>query len=74
MQPAAHIRLVDGRVEIHALEEHLRQVGRLARCFAEPFGGGTWAEPAGRWQDQYACARFEISAESTRIDSATGWT
>jgi CRISPR-associated endonuclease/helicase Cas3 len=51
MQPAAHIRLVDGRVEIHPLEEHLREVGRLARSFAELFGGGTWAELAGLWHD-----------------------
>lgn len=51
MQPAAHIRLIDGRVEIHPLEEHLSEVARLARCFAEPFGAGTRAELAGLWHD-----------------------
>ncbi|MFZ5538953.1 MAG: CRISPR-associated endonuclease Cas3'' [Pseudomonadota bacterium] len=51
MQPAAHIRLVDGRVETHPLDEHLREVARLARRFAAPFGGGPWAELAGLWHD-----------------------
>jgi CRISPR-associated endonuclease/helicase Cas3 len=51
MQPAAHIRIVDGRVEVHPLDEHLREVGRLARSFADAFGGGSWAELAGLWHD-----------------------
>lgn len=51
MQPAAHIRVVAGRVEIHALEEHLRKVAGLARAFAERFGCGSWAELAGLWHD-----------------------
>lgn len=51
MQPAAHIRLIDGQVEIHALDEHLREVARLARGFATPFDCGPWAELAGLWHD-----------------------
>jgi CRISPR-associated endonuclease/helicase Cas3 len=51
MQPAAHIRLLDGRVEVHALEEHLREVARLARHFATRFGAESWAELAGLWHD-----------------------
>ncbi|GAB4472659.1 MAG: CRISPR-associated helicase Cas3' [Burkholderiaceae bacterium] len=51
MQPAAHIRRADGRFEIHALWEHLREVARLAATFAEPFRGTRWAELAGVWHD-----------------------
>ena len=51
MQPAAHIRLVEGRLEIHPLQEHLREVARLASGFASRFGAGRWAELAGLWHD-----------------------
>ncbi len=51
MKPAAHIRIVDGRVDIHPLESHLRKVGWLAASFAEPFQGEKWAELAGLWHD-----------------------
>ncbi|HAZ61224.1 MAG TPA: CRISPR-associated endonuclease Cas3'' [Gammaproteobacteria bacterium] len=51
MQPAAHTRRVGDQIEIHSLEEHLREVARMARAFAEPFGGGPWAELAGLWHD-----------------------
>lgn len=51
MQPAAHIRIVDGRVEIHPLEDHLREVARLAGEFAGPFGAESWAGLAGLWHD-----------------------
>ncbi len=33
------------------LEEHLENVARLARSFAEPFGAGDWAHLAGLWHD-----------------------
>ncbi len=33
------------------LEEHLENVARLARSFAEPFGAGDWAYLAGLWHD-----------------------
>lgn len=51
MEPVAHIRIADGRVEMHPLEHHLRAVGRLAATFAEPFQGQAWAELAGLWHD-----------------------
>ncbi len=51
MQPAAHTRIVDGNVEIHPLEEHLRAVEALAGRFAKPFGAESWARLAGRWHD-----------------------
>ena len=37
--------------EWQRLEEHLKNVAELARQFAEPFGGGDWAELAGLWHD-----------------------
>jgi CRISPR-associated endonuclease/helicase Cas3 len=51
MKPAAHIRIVDGRIDLHPLEDHLREVGRLAARFAEPFQAHPWAELAGQWHD-----------------------
>ncbi len=51
MEPVAHIRIVDGLVEIHRLENHLREVGRLAAQFAEPIRGQSWAQLAGLWHD-----------------------
>ncbi|MEK6967400.1 MAG: CRISPR-associated endonuclease Cas3'', partial [Nanoarchaeota archaeon] len=33
------------------LDEHLKNVATLARQFAEPFGGGEWAELAGWLHD-----------------------
>ncbi len=40
-----------GSSEWHDLEEHIREVARLARAFAEPFGGATLAYQAGIWHD-----------------------
>jgi CRISPR-associated endonuclease/helicase Cas3 len=37
--------------EWQPLEEHLRKVAKMARGFAEPFGGGDWAYLAGLWHD-----------------------
>ncbi|MHB8277949.1 MAG: CRISPR-associated helicase Cas3' [Candidatus Humimicrobiaceae bacterium] len=37
--------------EWQKLEEHLRNVAKLARKFAEPFGGGDWAELIGWLHD-----------------------
>jgi CRISPR-associated endonuclease/helicase Cas3 len=47
--PWAHSANESG--EWHALDDHLSSVGRLARTFAEPFGGGDLADLAGRWHD-----------------------
>jgi CRISPR-associated endonuclease/helicase Cas3 len=35
------------KAEWQRLEDHLKNVADLARQFAEPFGGGDWAELAG---------------------------
>jgi len=37
--------------EIHPLEEHLREVAKLAEAFAGEFGAGDWAYIAGLWHD-----------------------
>jgi len=48
----AHVRQSpDGEWIVHSLEEHLRDVARLAGSFATPFGNADWAELAGRWHD-----------------------
>lgn len=41
----------NARGEAHDLLAHLREVARLARRFAEPFGAGEWAYLAGLWHD-----------------------
>lgn len=60
MISAAHLRqLESGGFEIHALEDHLFSVAKLARLFATqlnackdpPADLGTWAELAGLWHD-----------------------
>lgn len=43
----AHVK--DGQP--HGLEEHLREVGRLASEFAAAFGNEDWARVAGLWHD-----------------------
>lgn len=37
--------------EWQRLEDHLKNVAKLAREFAEPFGGGEWAYIAGLLHD-----------------------
>ena len=58
----------DGRT--HALEDHLREVGRLAGEFATPFGGGPTAEIAGLWHDlgKYA-ADFQAKLRAARAEA-----
>ncbi|HWO99680.1 MAG TPA: CRISPR-associated endonuclease Cas3'' [Methylococcus sp.] len=36
---------------LHSLEEHLREVAKLADRFATPFGAGDWAALAALWHD-----------------------
>lgn len=48
-QPIAHAPEVPGQPP-HDLDEHLRAVSALARCFAHTFGPD-WAELAGLWHD-----------------------
>lgn len=51
-QCIAHVRQSDsGEWQIHSLEEHLREVGRIAAEMAEAFGSGEWANLAGLWHD-----------------------
>ena len=48
----AHVRKnLNETYELHSLEEHLREVAKLANRFAEPFSGGDWAHLAGLWHD-----------------------
>ncbi|MFO1350396.1 MAG: CRISPR-associated endonuclease Cas3'' [Gammaproteobacteria bacterium] len=48
----AHLRPAkEGDWEEHKLDEHLREVGKLAADFAESFGSGDWAYLAGLWHD-----------------------
>ncbi|MBT9165062.1 MAG: hypothetical protein DDT23_01073 [candidate division WS2 bacterium] len=44
---------LDGRPakEWQRIDEHLKNVAELAKQFADPFGGGDWAELAGLWHD-----------------------
>jgi len=45
------------RKEWQRLEEHLRNVAKLAKQFAEPFGGGDWAYIAGLLHDIGKCSQ-----------------
>jgi CRISPR-associated endonuclease/helicase Cas3 len=66
----AHVRKDDDGVwHKHSLEEHLREVSRLAGEFAQPFNSAEWAALAGLWHDlgKYS-ARFQIY-----IKSASGY-
>ncbi len=48
----AHVRQNSNETyELHSLEEHLREVAKLANRFAEPFDSGDWAYLAGLWHD-----------------------
>lgn len=48
----AHVKKDDDGVwHEHSLEEHLREVSRLAGEYAQPFGGTDWAALAGLWHD-----------------------
>ncbi|MDD4964206.1 MAG: CRISPR-associated helicase Cas3' [Gallionella sp.] len=48
----AHVRLLpNGQWAEHTLDEHLREVAKLAGEFAEPFNSADWAALAGLWHD-----------------------
>ena len=47
----AHVQNVDGALQHHRLDAHLRKVAALAATSAALFGAATWAELAGRWHD-----------------------
>lgn len=53
--------------EWQRLEEHLKNVAKLARQFAEPFGGGAWAELAGLWHD---IGKYSTDFQNMLIKSA----
>jgi len=70
-RPIAHTS-EDGR--IHALEEHLEGVSKLASNFAQEFGAGEWAALAGLWHDlgKYSVDFQEyIRSQSGRVDHST---
>ncbi len=48
----AHAKpLPEGGFAVHSLEEHLQEVGSLAKRFASTFGNGDWGEAAGILHD-----------------------
>jgi CRISPR-associated endonuclease/helicase Cas3 len=47
----AHVREENGCWRQHALDEHLREVGRRASACAALFGASEWARLAGLWHD-----------------------
>jgi CRISPR-associated endonuclease/helicase Cas3 len=48
----AHVKQnTDGDWHVHHLEEHLREVGRLASEMAAGFNSEDWAKVAGLWHD-----------------------
>lgn len=48
----AHVRFDrDNVATVHPLEDHLREVGRLAGGFADAFGNSDWGQVAGIWHD-----------------------
>jgi CRISPR-associated endonuclease/helicase Cas3 len=47
----AHVKQTDGQWVVHPLEEHLREVGRLAAAMAAGFNSDDWAKVAGFWHD-----------------------
>jgi hypothetical protein len=47
--PIAHVD--ESGAKIHLLEEHLRQVAKMASSFASSIGAAQWAESAGLWHD-----------------------
>lgn len=50
--PIAHVRFdAQGAGIPHPLEDHLREVGRLAAEFASAFGNADWGNVAGLWHD-----------------------
>lgn len=76
----AHVLQDNGNWRLHALEEHLREVGSLASKMAADFEGEGWAEYAGLWHDlgKYRSAFQEyIAAKSgyapdAHIEQAAG--
>ena len=51
MEFLAHVRKDGERWYLHALEDHLREVGRRAGASAARFDAGEWARLAGLWHD-----------------------
>ena len=47
----AHSKEGEPPSEWHRLNEHLQEVAKMARSFAEGFGAGDWACMAGLWHD-----------------------
>jgi len=65
----AHVRCDGDTFVLHDLDEHLREVGKLAEEFAQIFGSGDWAQVAGLWHDL-----GKYSAEfQRRIKSVSGY-
>lgn len=70
----AHVRQNSNETyELHSLEEHLREVAKLANRFAEPFDSGDWAYLAGLWHD-LGKYRPRFQHYIRQVNYAFGWT
>lgn len=47
----AHSREGKALEDWHRLEDHLNEVAKKARSFADEFNAGEWGYPAGLWHD-----------------------
>jgi CRISPR-associated endonuclease/helicase Cas3 len=78
MPAYAHSKKDRPHSEWHLLEDHLRDVGALARAFAAKWGAGEWGYYAGLWHDlgKY-CADFQAmitadaEAERTHVNHSS---
>ncbi|MEF8731109.1 MAG: CRISPR-associated endonuclease Cas3'' [Candidatus Accumulibacter meliphilus] len=71
MTAAAHVRqLASGDFVLHALDDHLLSVARLAGEFAGIFDAGSWAELAGIWHDlgKYQATFQKYIASASGLD------
>ena len=65
----AHVRRDGDEFIPHDLDEHLREVGRLAAEYAKSFGSADWARVAGLWHD---LGKYSVEFQQ-RIKSVSGY-
>ena len=65
----AHVRCDGDIFSLHDLDEHLREVGKLAEEHARLFGSGDWARVAGLWHD---LGKYSVEFQR-RIKSVSGY-
>ena len=71
----AHVKQIRGDTwdDPHLLEDHLRDVGEMAKNFAEGFGSDDWAETAGQLHDlgKYQDAFLKYIVRNSGYDRST---